>query len=145
MAEATKTPLHLWIIGAVSLLWNCFGAYDYVMTQTNNAAYLEMFSPEQRAYFASFPAVMEASWAFGIWGAVAGSLLLLFRSRFAVWAFAISLAGLAVSTLWQFGFSGADLGTIFGPVVMIMNLVIWVIAIALFYYAQRQVKAGNLT
>lgn len=144
MDEATKTPVHVWIIGAVSLLWNAFGAYDYIMTQTNNAAYLEMFTPEQRAFFESFPLWMEATWAIGVWGAVAGSGLLLMRSRYAVWAFAASLAGLALSTLWQFGLSGADIGTIFGTGPLVMNAVIWIVAIALLYYAMGQQKAGVL-
>ncbi len=107
MPDGTKTPVHLWIVGGLSLLWNCFGGYDYVMTQTSNAAYLAKCStPEQRAFFDSFPLWMEATWALGVWGALAGSVLLLLRSRHAVTAFAVSLAGLALSTLWQFGFSG---------------------------------------
>ena len=26
--ETGRTPIHLWIIGAVALLWNGFGCYD---------------------------------------------------------------------------------------------------------------------
>jgi hypothetical protein len=144
MTEVIKAPRHLWIVGGLSLLWNAFGGYDYVMTQSGNAAYLEMFTAEQRAFFDSFPIWMEASWAFGIWGAIAGSVLLLMRSRYALWAFAISLAGLAFSTLWQFGLSGADIGKIMGPPVIVMTLLIWVVAILLLYYAWRQVKNGVL-
>jgi hypothetical protein len=40
-------------------------------------------------------------WALGVWGALAGSMLLLLRSRRAVTAFAASLVGLAVSTGYQ--------------------------------------------
>jgi hypothetical protein len=126
----------------VSLIWNAFGAYDYLMTQTGNAAYLAMFSPEQRAYFESFPAWMEATWAIGVWGAVLGSILLLLRSRLALWSFAASLAGLALSTLWQFALSGADLGTLFGPAPMIMNAMIWTIALALLFYAWKMKARG---
>ena len=39
-AAVRATPLHLWVIGALSLLWNCIGAFDYTMTQTHNDAYL---------------------------------------------------------------------------------------------------------
>ena len=56
-----------------------FGAFDYTMTQTKNAEYLAAFTPEQRTYFESFPTWMEAAWALGIWGALAGSALLLLR------------------------------------------------------------------
>ncbi len=50
-----KTPLHLWIVGVLSLLWNAFGAYDHVMTQFRNAQYLSVFTPEQMAYFDNAP------------------------------------------------------------------------------------------
>lgn len=144
MLAEPKTPVHLWIVGGLSLLWNAFGGYDYVMTQTNNAAYLEMFTPQQRAFFQSFPVWMEAAWALGVWGAIAGSVLLLMRSKHAVWAFVVSLAGLAFSTLWQFGLSGADIAAIMGPAVIVMTLIIWVVSIALLYYALQQRRIGVL-
>ena len=28
-----KTPVHLWIVGIVTLLWNALGAANYLMTQ----------------------------------------------------------------------------------------------------------------
>lgn len=142
--QIAKTPVHLWIVGGLSLVWNAFGGYDYVMTQTKNAAYLEMFTPAQRAFFDSFPVWMEASWAFGVWGAIAGSVLLLMRSHNAVLAFIVSLAGLALSTLWQFGLSGVDVGSILGAGALIMNVVIWAVAILLLVYAWRQRKNGVL-
>ncbi len=139
-----KTPTHLWVVGVLSALWNSFGCYDYFMTQTQNAAYLKMFTPEQKAFFASFPAWMEAAWAFGVWGALAGSILLLMRSRHAVTAFGVSLLGLAVSTAWQFLFSGADIAKIMGGAPLIMNVVIWAAAIALLWYARKTRAAGVL-
>lgn len=49
-----KTPWHLWLIGVVSLIWNAFGAMDYSMTATRNAAYMASFTPEQLEYFMAF-------------------------------------------------------------------------------------------
>ena len=63
---------------------------------------------EQKAFFASFPVWMKAFWAIGVWGAIAGSLLLLLRSRHAVTAFGLSLAGLAINSFWQFALSGCE-------------------------------------
>ncbi len=138
---AARRPIHLWIVGAISLLWNMGGAYDYVETQTRNETYLAAFSAEQRAFFDSFPVWVEAAWAIGVWGAVAGSCLLLFRSRFAVHAFALSLAGLAASSVWQFLLSGANLRTTFGSGPLVMISLIWLIEIALLIYARKM--AGN--
>ena len=56
----------------------------------------------------------------------------------------VSLAGLAVSTVWQFGLSGVDTAKIFGTGPVIMTALIWVIAIALLLYARKQRAAGVL-
>ena len=76
-----RTPWHLWAVGLLSLAWNAIGGIDYTMTQTHNAAYLAAATPAQIAWFAGFPAWEVAAWALGVWGASAGSLLLLARSR----------------------------------------------------------------
>ena len=133
-------PWHLWVVGGLSLLWNAFGAYDYTMTQSGNAAYLhaaaeQMGVTAQQAYeyFSSFPAWMVAFWALGVWGALAGSVLLLLRTRFAFAAFALSLLGLAVSTAYQVTASSPDwLETSTDST---MTIVIWSVAAFLLIYA----------
>jgi len=40
MNDNVRTPLHLWIVAALATVWNAFGAFDYLMTQTRNEAYL---------------------------------------------------------------------------------------------------------
>jgi hypothetical protein len=143
MDGSTRTPSHLWIVGAVATLWNAFGAFDYLMTQTRNAQYLAHFTDPQRIYFESFPVWMEAMWAFGVWGGLAGSLLLLARSRHAVAAFAVSLAGLAASTFYQYVLSSPPEGMMTGAMIG-MNLAIWAIAIGLLVYALRMRRRGVL-
>ena len=140
MATATpaKAPVHLWIVGVASFLWNSYGAYDYVMKQTRNADYLAQMTEAERDFVARFPVWMDAAWAFGVWGALLGSLLLLIRSRFAVWAFAVSLAGLLVSTIYHYSASNAP-GGMLG-----LNIAIWVVAIALLVYSWRMRARGVL-
>ena len=140
----TKPPVSFWIISVISLLWNSIGALDYTMTQTRNADYMAEFTPDQLEYFTSFPPVMEAAWAFGVWGAVLGSVLLLLRSKFAVWSFALSLLGLLVSTYWQFFGGALSAYDVLGSLSIVMTAVIWVIAIALFFYARRMHAKGVL-
>jgi hypothetical protein len=144
MTEAVKTPWHLWVVGAVSLVWNAFGAMDYTMTKMGNAEYLAAFTPEQQTYFTSFPMWANVGWALGVWGSVLGSLLLLVRSRHAVTAFIVSLIGLAISSFYQFGLHYGDLMRMFGTFPMIFTAVIWVVAIALFLYARAQASKGVL-
>ena len=142
-APARTTPIHLWIIGILSLLWNCFGAVDYTMTKTHNAAYLAKVPAEMMAYVEAVPAWFTVFWALGGWGAVAGSVLLLMRNRLAVPVFAVSLLGLAVTTLYQHVINPAPAemrdGMMFG-----ITVLIWAIAIVLLLYARAMARQGVL-
>ena len=149
MNEAAKAPWHLWVVGIVSLLWNGFGANDYTQSQMRNRDYLGSMSEsmgvtaeQMIAYIDSFPVYMHAFWALGVWGAVAGSVLLLLRSRHAFVAFALSIFGLLASTIYQFATPQPEWAT--SSASMIMNGVIWAIAIGLAYYAKRMTASGVL-
>lgn len=128
-----KPPRHLWIVGLSSLLWNAFGAADFLMTNIRDQAWLAQLPAQVVQQIDAYPGWSIVAWGAGTWGALAGSLLLLLRLRLAVWAFALSLAGLAVTTIYQvdagiYGLSGAMLA---------MNLAIWAGAIGLLVYARR--------
>lgn len=134
---ARGTPAHLWIVGILGTIWSAFGCYDYVMSQTRNVKYLSMAggsATDVIAWLDGMPAWAVAAWAVGVWGALAGSLLLLVRSRHAVTAYALSLAGLLISTVYQFGMAAQPPGTSNGMIVM--EIVIWVIALFLLGYAR---------
>lgn len=140
-------PWHLWAVGFVSLLWNAFGATDYTMSQLRNRAWLDpaaesmgITAAQMIAYIDSFPAWMHAFWALGVWGAVAGSVLLLLKRRHAVWAFGLSLLGLAVTQFYQAFTPQPE--WVEGNVVM--NLVIWSIATFLLIYAVSMKRKGVL-
>lgn len=137
-----RTPLHLWVVGVLSLLWNAMGAFDYLATQLEIESYMSQFTEDQLAYFYEIPAWAVSGWAFGVWGAVAGSIGLLLRRRWAVWAFAVSLAGMAVSSLHSLVLSEG--AAIMGTGGMIFTAIIWVIAIALLIYARAQAQRGVL-
>lgn len=127
------TPWHLWVIGILALLWNGFGAYDYVMTQTQNEAYMAAFSPEQLEYFYGFPVWMEACWAIGVWACFLGAILLVLRSALSFWAFLIGLGGMAGSAIYQLT-NPAPAGVLDG-IGLAMTVVIWITQILLTLYA----------
>ncbi|WP_343344036.1 hypothetical protein WJT74_09315 [Sphingomicrobium sp. XHP0239] len=140
---APSTPWHLWAVGALTLVFNAGGAFDYTMTQTRNEAYLANFTEEQLIYFNSFPAWSEAFWALGVWGALVGSILILLRSRYAVWSFAVALIGLAGSTVYQFGIADMPDSIRTGGAMM-FTIIIWAVTIATFLYARAMTKRGVL-
>lgn len=135
-----KTPIHLWIVGVASLVWNAGGAFDYVMTQTGNEAYLSELTADQRAYMEAVPLWFEATWAVGVWFAVIGSLLILLRSRWAAAAFLLSLGGLVASSVYSFGLSDPSASDIMGSFAMVFSAVIGVLLVALWVYARGMTK-----
>jgi len=138
--------MHLWIVGAVSLLWNAFGGYDYLMTRQRNREYLSQMgiNPDTiLAYIDAFPIWAQIAWGLGVWGAVAGSVLLLLRSRWAVLAFGLSLIGALVSFAYQFAGPPAPEGMGEGAMAWV-PLMIVAIAAALFFYARSQQLRGVL-
>lgn len=140
----TATPWHLWVVGAVTLLWNTIGAADYIMSSLRSEAWFEMMQyPEAGiAYLQAFPAWAHGGWALGTLGAFSGSLLLLFRSRFAVWALALSLLGIAVTTIYE---AGADMPPELAEIQPAwFPALLWSVAVFLLIYAVSMRNKGVL-
>jgi len=95
-------PWHLWLVGILGLLWNSMGAFDYLMTQTQNEAYMGQFTPEQLEFFYGFPTWVVASWALAVWGGVLGALLLLLKRRLAVSVLLASFLAMVVTSIDNF-------------------------------------------
>ncbi len=146
----TKTPMHLWIVGVLSLLWNAGGGgQNYLAVKSATPEYyaqqgeaIGVSGDVVRAYMESYPLWANIAFGIGVWCAVLGSILLLFRSRFAAPAFALSLAGFLAGVIYQTinPIPGMDSMTLY----WVMNTVIG-LSIALFwYYARRMTVAGVL-
>ncbi len=142
--DARRTPWHLWVIGGTALLWSAMGAFDYVMTQTGNEAYMSAFTPEQLAFFYGFPPWVVATWAIAVWGGVLGALLLLLRRRLAVWVFLISLVAMVITTFHNY-FLSNGMEVIGDAFSLGFSAVIFLIALALFLYARAMHKQDILS
>ncbi|WP_086734164.1 hypothetical protein [Erythrobacter colymbi] len=134
------TPVHLWVVGIVTLLFNSMGIISYLSTKLGKLEEMGM-TPSQIAFMESYPAWATAVWAMGVWGAFAGSVLLLLRSKWAVPAMAIALAGLIGVTMAENVIldTPADMATPLG-----LKLSIWVSTLFLLFYSVRMKKAGVL-
>lgn len=141
---AVKAPWHFWVVGVVGLLWNAFGGYDYFMSMTQGDAYLQSagMSAAQIAAMHAMPVWAVGAWALGVWASVAGSILLLARSRFAVHAFAASLVGVIASLAYTHLMS--DAGKLMGSIGAVMNAVITGAVLFLLWYAWTMAKRGFL-
>jgi len=143
-----RTPIHLWIVAGLATLWNAFGCYDYFMTRTQGAAYLKSMMPNIDgdafiAYIDAFPIWASIGWGLGVWGGLAGSILLLMRHRWAVPALLVSLVGAIVGIGYQLAKPAgiAEMSQGFNGIV---PYVIIAIGVALFLYARAMRVKGVL-
>ncbi|MEO8546733.1 MAG: hypothetical protein ABI422_00045 [Sphingomicrobium sp.] len=143
-----RTPIHLWIIGVLATLWNCVGCYDYLMTRMRNTDYLAKMMPTVDpnavlAWIDGFPIWAQFGWGLGVWGGLAGSVLLLLRSRWAVWGLGLSLVGAVLGLGYQI-VAAPPLAGVDDAMSKAMPYVIILIAAALFVYARAMEKKGVL-
>jgi hypothetical protein len=139
-----KTPVHLWIVAIIALLWTGMGAFDYLMTQTKNEAYLSQFTKEQMDYFTSFPVWVVAAWATAVWGGVLASVLLLLRNKMATVAYLVSFVAMLVTTVHNFILSDG-LEVMGGPGDIVFTVAIFLVALGLVFYARALQARGVLT
>lgn len=92
-----------WLVSALSLLWNGFGATDYTMTKLHNAAWFSAMKvdPALVAKVDAAPVWATAGWAVGVWAALVGSVLLVLRKRAAGTWFLASIVGAVIGFGWQ--------------------------------------------
>jgi hypothetical protein len=146
--ESRAVPIHLWIVGILSLLWSGFGSYDYVMTRQRNTDYLASMMPTVDpnavlAWIDAFPVWAQFGWGLGVWMGLAGSVLLLLKHRWAVPAFALSLIGAVLGLGYQ-ALMAPPLAGAEGPMYAMMPYIIILIALGLFLYARAQRSSGVL-
>ncbi|AWW74062.1 hypothetical protein CD351_06430 [Erythrobacter sp. KY5] len=134
-----KTPWHLWVVGILTLLWNAVGGFSYTMTRLGMLESLGM-SEAEIAFFESHPVWANTFWAMGVWGAIAGSILILLRSRFAVHATVIAIIGLIGTTIFQYAMIEVP-ASLQSPALTIM---IWVTTLFMLIYASRMTQNGVL-
>jgi hypothetical protein len=141
-AATHRTPWHLWAVGILALLWDSMGAFDYLMTQTQNESYMSRFTPEQLEFFYGFPAWVVAFWALAVWGGVLGSLLLLLRKRAAVPVLLVSFLAMIITSIHNLLLSNGL--EVMGGVGLIFSALIFVFALGLWLYARSMAQRGVL-
>ena len=144
--QVAKTPVHLWIVGAFSLVWNSWGCTDYLMTRMRSMDWLAQGGADPQvvlAWIDSFPIYAQFGWGLGVWMGLLGSILLLMRHRWAVPVYALSLLGAVVGLGYQLVANPPPAPMNEGIFAMLPYVII-IVAAALYYYAHRQKQAGVL-
>lgn len=144
MNALVKTPWHLWVVGILAVVWNAGGAFDFVMTVTQNPDYMSQFTEAQLDFFYSFPDWVVAAWAVAITAAVVGSIFLLLRSAAAERMFWLSLVAMLITSVHSYLLSGVTMSDVVGPAALAFSAAIVIVTIALALYARRMIKRGVL-
>ena len=139
VSEKAAAPWHLWAVGGLTLLWNAVGGFSYTMTRLGMLEQLGMGEVEI-AFFESHPVWANAFWALGVWGAIAGSLLILFRSRWAVTSIVVALIGLVGTTIFQYGMIEVP-ESLQSPG---LTLAIWITTLFMLWYARKMTAESVL-
>jgi hypothetical protein len=137
--DLTKAPWHLWVLGAVSLLWNSVGAFDFTASLINFEPYLANFSQEILDYLDGLPVWKHVIWGLATWGGFLGSVLLLMRRKLSVLIFGISVV--AASCLMAIGQMDPEAEVANDPV---FSGVIIGFAVLVFVYAIWMSRRGIL-
>ena len=96
------------------------------------------------AWVDSMPMYAQIGWGLGVWAGLLGAILLLMRSRWAVWSFGLSLLGAVASLGYQIALAPPMPGAGDSAMMKFMPYVIIAICVALFLYARAQAAKGVL-
>lgn len=135
-----KTPWHLWVVAVLTLLWDGSGAYTIMMAQ---AGKLSTLTPDEAAYYAAQPSWFVIATDIALVSALLAGIALLFRSRMAVWLFALSLVLILLNNAYDL-VAGTS-RVIVSQGALIVTVIIAVIAVLQLLYAVAMKKRAVLS
>jgi hypothetical protein len=114
-------PAWLRIVAILGLLWNLYGAYNYLMT-------VGLVAGADEAAVSAMPAWVTGAFAVAVFGGALGCLGLIMLKRWSKLLLLVSLLGVLAMDLWMFVLTGLG-ATMAGPE---MGITIAVIVVAIF-------------
>lgn len=136
--KRAPTPWHLWFVALLAVLWNGFGALTYLAFHWPIEGLLADYSAAERGFLEAMPLWANAAWAIAVWFALAASLALLFRRRWAVGLFAISLLGMVATSIRNFIF--ADGLEVVGTEGAILAGAVFLVGVLLLAYSRAMAR-----
>jgi hypothetical protein len=136
-----RPPGWFYIVAVVLVLWGLLGCMAFYMHVTLGAAMDPAATDWDRAYYAALPGWFDPVYAVAVGAGLLGALALLFRSKFALPLFIVSLAAVIV----QFGyvFLGTDMLAHKGAAITVpFPLFIAAVAVFQIWFAQVSGRRG---
>tara|TARA_R110002074_G_scaffold349397_1_gene519912 strand:+ start:75630 stop:76127 length:498 start_codon:yes stop_codon:yes gene_type:complete len=142
MTTTNKPTAVFWIIAVIAVIWNGLGAMAYVAQQSITQEELDMLPEAESALYNDIPVWATSAFAIAVWAGLLGSLLLIFRKKWAKPVFLVSLVGILVQMVYNLFLSGAM--DVYGPGGMIMPIMVVVIGFFLVWYSHKAIAKGWL-
>lgn len=129
-------PWHHWPVTFLALLIYAVGALDYIGLKYQIALHMAYLTPDQTAYLTNLPLVADVAWALGVWGGLAGAVVLAGQGRTAATLFAVSFLGLIIATAWLVYLTEPPFQTVTGMTGLYVLIGAIVVAFLFFLYAR---------
>lgn len=127
-------------IAVVALIWNLLGCAAYLGDVTLSPDDIAKMTPAEQELLAARPNWAVGATATAVWGGAAGCLGLVLRKRWSYPLLVASLAGVIVQDIALFRMTGAAWKL--EPVPVVLQTVVFVVAIALVVLARTAVRRG---
>lgn len=137
-----KPPPWFAVLAVLALLWNLAGLFAVVADLKLSAAEIAALPLDQQALYRARPGWSVVASVVAVVGGTLGCIGLLLRRRWAVPALAASLVGVVVQDIGIFVVAGA--ASVAGPVPMVLQSVVFAIAVGLLLLARRAVARSWL-
>lgn len=130
------------VVATLALLWNLIGVAMFLMQVMMPPEAVAAMAPGQREVYEATPGWLNALFGIAVVGGTLGAIGLMVRRRWAVPAFAVSLAALVLQLLAAYLVTPA--WRVSGPAGLVLPAVLLVIAVALLHHARRSAACGLL-
>ena len=134
--STARVPISFWVVASLGVIWNGFAVIAYWLTATHDEQTMAQTPPEMAIALSHAPSWAIAAWGLAVVAALAGSVLLVLRRKLAVPAFATSLAGLLVLTIYQIASNM--------PMSLLQVVMIWLVALFLLRFSSSEAGKGLL-
>ncbi|MGQ8366944.1 hypothetical protein [Glaciecola sp. 1036] len=135
-----KPPIWFYIFSAVALLWNLIGAAAVGLDFTLTAEDIKLFPEAQQQMYAMRPIWAPFASVAAVGFGVIGCLGLLLKQSWAKISFILSIVGLVLQDIALFFFM--DAATLVGAGVLIIQGLVFLIAVGLFFLSVTAEKNG---
>lgn len=129
-------------VSVLALLWNLLGCAAYLSDVTLKPEDIAKMTAAQQALYAARPAWAVGATAIAVWGGALGCLGLILRKRWATPPLVASMVALIVQDIALFGMT--DVVAANGPAVMVIQGMVFAIAVGLVLLARKAAAAGWL-